>query len=199
MRRYLFRFSFVLLLITALFAGVSVSAQGPGPEPDQRGPERQERGVSAGGNWMVFESEDVMTAAKIVRFELESNNTMPDSDRRSKIVLYCKNGKLDRSDFQPSFRMSGPNRPGFWGQPQMEVTVRVDNAHSNHGWNWIGGRFLTMDKGTVRELIGAHVFRVEFLAQRRRLPPAPQVAEFSPAGLDPGRVRRACDITPKRP
>lgn len=197
MRKNLFGFSFVVLLIAAFFAGISALAQES--EPDQRAPERQERGVTAGGNWTVFESEDTMTAAKIARFELESNNTMPDSDRRSKIILYCKNGELDRSDFQPSFRMSGPNRPGFWGQPQMEVTVRVDNAHSNHGWNWFGGRFLTMDKGTVRELIGARLFRVEFLAQRRKMPPAPQIAEFSPAGLDLGRIRRACDITPKKP
>jgi hypothetical protein len=42
----------------------------------------------------------------------------------------------------------------------MEVMVRVDDAHSYHGWNWVRGRFLSMDKGTTRELIGAHVFKV---------------------------------------
>jgi hypothetical protein len=192
MHKYLSLFS--TLLLACLFTVGSAVAQDRGPDP--RGPEPEDRGtgVSAGGNWMVFESEDAMTAAKLVRFELESNNTMPDSDRRSKIILYCKNGKLDLSDFRPNLRMSGPNRPGFWGQPQMEVTVRVDNAHDHKGWNWVGGRFLSMDKGTTRELIGAHLFRVEFLSRR-----GPQIAEFSPAGLDLGKVRHACDITPKRP
>lgn len=190
MRKPLSGISIVVLLL-AIFTVSSAFAQDrdPGPEPPDRG-----TGMSAGGKWMVFESEDPMTAAKLARFELESENTLPDSDRRSKIILYCKNGKLDLSDFRPNLRMSGPNRPGFWGQPQMEVTVRVDNAHSNHGWNWVGGRFLSMDKGTTRELIGARLFRVEFLSRR-----GPQIAEFSPAGLDLGRVRSACDITPKKP
>ena len=197
MRRYFSVFSTLVVCLTVLLAGVSALAQEPGPPPnDDR---QQGAGMSAGGNWMVFQSEDAMTAAKLVRFELFSNNTMPDSDRRSKIILYCKNGKLDRAEFEPSLRMSGPNRPGFWGQPQMEVMVRVDNSHSNHGWNWFGGRYLTMDKGTVRELIGAHLFRVEFLAERRRMPPAPQIAEFSPEGIDRGRMHHACDLTPKRP
>ena len=52
----------------------------------------------------------------------------------------------------------------------MEVTVRVDNSHSEHGWNWVDGHFLSMDKGTTRELIGAHLFRVEFLS-----PQGPQI------------------------
>jgi hypothetical protein len=74
----------------------------------------------------------------------------------------------------------------------------VDNAHSEHGWNWMGNA-LSMDKGTTRELIGAHLFRVEFLGQRRKAAPAPHIAEFSPEGLDLHRVREACGITPKRP
>ncbi len=167
-------------------------AQEPGPGPE---PEMQGNGVSAGGKWMVFESEDKMTAAKLVRFELDSDNTLPDSDRRSKIILYCRNGKLELSDFHPNLRMSGPNRPGFWGQPQMEVTVRVNNSHDHKGWNWVRGQFLSMDKGTTRELIGADVFKVEFMASRR----GPQIAEFSPAGLDLHKVKHACDITPKKP
>jgi hypothetical protein len=197
MRKYLSAFSTALLLVAALVTGVSAYAQEPGrgrgPDPNAEPP-----GESAGGNWMVFQSEDAMTAAKLVMFQLESNNTMPDSDRRSKIILYCKNGKLEHTEFEPSIRMSGPNRPGFWGQPQMEVTVRVDNAHSYHGWNW-GGRSLSMDKGTVRELIGANLFRVEFLGQRRQSGPAAHIAEFSSAGLDLAKVRHACDITPKKP
>jgi hypothetical protein len=190
MRKPLSGISIVVLFLALVTVGSAFAQdRDPGPEPPDRG-----TGMSAGGKWMVFESEDSMTAAKLVRFELESENTLPDSDRRSKIILYCKNGKLDLSDFRPNLRMSGPNRPGFWGQPQMEVTVRVDNAHSHHGWNWVGGRFLSMDKGTTRELIGARLFRVEFLSRR-----GPQIAEFSPAGLDLGKVHSACDITPKKP
>ena len=170
---------------------------GPDNPPQSRGDERPQA-QNAGGKWWVFETEDKMTAAKLVEFQLESDNTMPDSDRRSKIVLFCKNGKLEHSEFQPSIRMAGPNRPGFWGQPQMEVRVRVDNKHDDHGWNWMG-RALSMDKGTTRELVGAHLFRVEFLGRRRQARPAPHIAEFSPEGLDLGRMKAACDITPKRP
>jgi hypothetical protein len=150
-------------------------------------------GVPAGGKWTEFDAEDPMTAAKKVRFELLANNA-EDRDSSAKITLFCTDGKLALSDFRPNMRMAGPNRPGFWGQPQMEVTVRVDNSHSEHGWNWVDGHFLSMDKGTTRELIGAHLFRVEFLS-----PQGPQIAEFSPDGLDLGRVSKACGLTPKKP
>lgn len=192
MRKHLSGFCLVLTMAATLFGGRLARAQepGPGPEPDMQG-----AGMSAGGKWTVFESEDKMTAARLVRFELESDNTLPDSDRRSKVILYCRNGKLELSDFHPNLRMSGPNRPGFWGQPQMEVTVRVDSSHDHKGWNWVRGQFLSMDKGTTRELIGSHIFKVEFFASRR----GAQIAEFSPAGLDLRRVKQACDITPKKP
>lgn len=229
MRKYFSGFSLTTLLMAGVLSVGSLVAQGPpqGPPPgppqdypqdQQQGPpppgqdqdhpgqpntapEEQPMGRSAnaGGNWSVFQSEDPMTAAKLVRFELTSNNTMPNSERRSKIILLCKDGKLERATFRPSIRMAGPNRPGFWGQPQMEVRVRVDDAHSDHGWNWYGGHFLTMDKGTTRELLGAHLFRVEFLGARRQQGPAPQIADFSPEGIDLGRVKSACDLTPKRP
>ena len=77
---------------------------------------------------------------------------------------------------------------GFWRM------VRVDDAHSYHGWNWIRDCFLSMDKGTTRALIGAHVFKVEISGRR-----GPEIAEFSPAGLDLAQVKHACDLTPKRP
>jgi hypothetical protein len=210
MRNRFTRFSLVLLFVAATFAAGSAFAQGPPPGPPPGPPsgykpnqtlepeQPQGDGANAGGKWMVFQTEDPMTAAKLVRYELESDNTMPDSDRHSKIILSCKNGKLEHADFEPSIRMSGPNRPGFWGQPQMEVLVRVDGSHSNHGWNWLG-RALSMDKGTTRELIGSHLFRVEFLGMRRQAPPAPQIAEFSPDGLDLSKVHHDCDISPKKP
>jgi hypothetical protein len=152
-------------------------------------------GVSAGGKWMEFHSEEKMTGAKKVRFELLSDNYLSqDPDYKPRIELVCKDNKYAYADFNPGIRLGPPNRPGFWGQPQMEVMVRVDDAHSYHGWNWIRDRFLSMDKGTTRELIGARVFKVEIRGRRGR-----EIAEFSPAGLDLARVKQACDLTPKRP
>jgi len=153
----------------------------------------QEAAIPAGGKWVEFNSEDRMTGAKKARFELLADNA-EESDESAKIILFCSDGKLELSDFRPNIRMAGPNRPGFWGQPQMEVTVRADNSHSNHGWNWVNGRFLAMDKGTTRELIGAQLFRVEFAGPR-----GPVIAEFSPAGLDLDNVSKACGLTPKKP
>jgi hypothetical protein len=152
-------------------------------------------GVSAGGKWMEFHSEDKMTAAKKVRFELLSDNYLSeDPDYKPRIELFCTNGKYTYADFNPGIRLGPPNRPGFWGQPQMEVRVRVDDGHSYHAWNWIRGRFLSMDKGTTRELIGAHVFKVEIHGRHGR-----EIAEFSPADLDLDRVKQACDMAPKKP
>ena len=149
--------------------------------------------VSAGGNWTVSSSEDRMTAAKNVRFSLASDNTN-NSDDRARVILFCTNGKLRLADFRPNLPLARPNWPGFWGQPQMRVRVRVDDAHSDHSWNWVNGHFLSMDKGTARELLGAHLFRVEFAT-----PDGPRIAEFSPQGLDLGRLHSACDLTPKHP
>lgn len=102
-----------------LLFGTLAVAQGPGQ--------------NAGGNWTMYEAEDKMTAARKVRFELEADNYLRGSDHKPRVVLFCNDGKLELGDFRPNVKISPPNRPGFWGQPQMEVTVRVDNSHSNHG------------------------------------------------------------------
>lgn len=78
----------------------------------------------------------------------------------------------------------------FWGQPQIEVMVRVDDAHGYHGWNWVRDRFLSMDKGTTRALLGANVFNVQIPGRY-----GPEIAEFSPSGLDLGQVKQSCDLT----
>jgi hypothetical protein len=154
----------------------------------------QESGTNAGGKWMEYASQDQMTLAKNARFEIDADNSLPGSNASPKIVLYCTDGKMKLADFNPGARIAPPNRPGFWGQPQMEVLVRVDNSHSNHGWNWVNGHFLSMDKGTTRELLGAQVFKVEI-----QTPQGPAIASFSPGGLDLGRVKKACGLTPKKP
>ena len=154
-----------------------------------------QRDGTAGGLWRAFYSEDTMTAAKKVTFELISNNYMH-SNRdvpEARIELFCENGKYKNSFFTPGVKLGPPNRPGFWGQPQMEVMVRVNSSHSNHGWNW-NGKSLSMDKGTARELLGAEIFKIQYLG-----PKGPEIAEFSPAGVDLGQVSRACSIGPKKP
>lgn len=160
--------------------------------------DRSAPGLSAGGNWMQYRSEDRMTARKLTRFELQANdsreNDSRDGDGRAQVVLYCSDGKLKLADFRPNLRLGRPNWGGFWGQPQMRVRVRVDDAHDDHSWNWVNGHFLSMDKGTARQLIGAHLFRIEF-----RTPDGPRIAEFSPAGLDLKLMDDACGLTPKRP
>jgi len=181
-----------------LFAGLTVVCAASLVADAQRiirSPNQDESdGVSAGGEWVEFHSEDKMTAERKVRFELLSENYLSeDPDYKPRIELVCTNGKYSYADFNPGIRLGPPNRPGFWGQPQMEVMVRVDDTHSNRGCNWIRDRFLSMDKGTTRALIGAHVFKVEIRGRR-----GPEIAEFSPSGLDLARVKQACDLTPKR-
>lgn len=151
-------------------------------------------GVNVGGNWYAFRSENKMTAAKIVRFELQADNYLSWSrDNKPRVELVCTNRKYTSADFTPGAPLGPPNRPGFWGQPQIEVMVRADDVHHTNGWNWIDGRSLSMDKGTTRELIGAHIFKVQLPGPR-----GPEIAEFSPAGLDLDQVKRACDLTPKK-
>ena len=178
----------LLALVIICAATLPVSAQSVAFSPNQG----ESDGVSAGGKARV-PSEDKMTAARKVRFELLSDNYQSeDPDYKPRIELVCTNGKYSYTDFNPGIRLGPPNRPGFWGQPQMEVMVRVDDSHGYHAWNWIRDRFLSMDKGTTRALIGAHVFKVEIRGRRGR-----EIAEFSPAGLDLDRVKRACDLTLK--
>jgi hypothetical protein len=177
----------VLICASVLAARAQSGAMSPNQDESD--------GVRAGGKWMEFHSEEKMTGAKKVRFELLSDNYLSqDPDYKPRVELICTNGKYAYADFNPGIRLGPPNRPGFWGQPQMEVMVRVDDAHSYHGWNWVRGRFLSMDKGTTRELIGANIFKVEIRGRR-----GPEIAEFTPAGLDLARVKQACDLTPKKP
>ncbi len=179
--------TFVVIAATTL----SVAAQQGAMSPYQD----EQDGVSAGGKWMQFRSEDKMTGEKKVRFELMSNNYLrEDPDSKPRVELVCKNGKYDYSDFNPGARLGRPDYPGFWGQPKMEVMVRIDDSHDHKGWNWVRGHFLAMDKGTVRGLIGAQVFNIEV-----RTRTGAQIAEFSPAGLNLDEVRHSCDLTPHKP
>jgi hypothetical protein len=155
----------------------------------------EQDGVSAGGNWMQFQSEDKMTGAHKARFELLSNNYFrEDPSYKPRVELFCESGKLKFANFNPGIRLPPPNRPGFWGQPQLEVEVRIDDTHSYHGWNWVRAQFLSMDKGTARGMIQAQIFNIAMPTRSGR-----QIAEFSPDGLDLDQVRKECDLTPKKP
>ncbi len=155
----------------------------------------EQDGVSAGGNWLEFDSTDKMTGEKKVRFQLQSNNYFrEDNDYKPRVNIFCSNGKYKWAEFNPGMRLVPPNRPGFWGQPQLEVEVRTDDTHDHKGWNWMRDHFLSMDKGTVRGMIGANVFNIALPTRSGR-----QIAEFSPSGLNFDRVKQACDLTPKKP
>jgi hypothetical protein len=174
-----------------IFCAVLSFAQSGAMSPYQD----EQDGISAGGKWMEFHSVDKMTGAKKVRFELVANNYFrEDPNYKPRIELYCEAGKMKLADFNPGVRLPPPNRPGFWGQPQLEVEVRIDDFHTYHGWNWVRGHFLSMDKGTARGLMAAQVFNVALPTRSGR-----QIAEFSPAGLNVEQVRQACDLTPKKP
>ena len=180
------------VLLSFLIGAAALAAAQSGAMTPYQG---ESDGVSAGGQWLEFHSTDKMTGAKKVRFEIQADNYFrEDPEYKPRVNLSCNDGKLKWSDFNPGVRLAPPNRPGFWGQPQLEVMVRVDDAHYFKGWNWMRGRFLSMDKGTVRGLIGAKVFKVELPTRSGR-----QIAEFSPGGLNLDRVKQACDLTPKKP
>ena len=73
-------------------------------------------GVSAGGKWMEFHSDDKMTGAKKVRFEIQSDNYFrEDPDYRPRVNLYCSDGKLKFGDFNPGVKLPPPNRAGLLG------------------------------------------------------------------------------------
>ena len=180
-----------VLASVVVLCSVSAFAQGGSMSPYQG----ERDGVNAGGKWMMFEGEDKMTGAKRVRFELLAENYFKeDPDYKPRVELICENGKYKLSSFNPAVRVP-PNRPGFWGQPQLEAQVRVDDVNYYKGWNWEGrGRFLSMDKGTARGLMQAHVFNIAIPTRSGR-----QIAEFDPDGLNIDQVRKACDLSPKKP
>jgi hypothetical protein len=181
----------VVLFLLLFTWAAAACAQGGRMSPNQD----ESDGISAGGNWFEFSSVDKMTGAKKVRFELQSDNFFKeDPNYKPRVNLFCENGKLKLGDFNPGVRLPPPNRPGFWGQPQLEVMVRVDDVHYHKGWNWLRGHYLSMDKGTIRGLLGAQVFNIALPTRSGR-----QIAEFSPGGLNYDRVKQACDLTPKKP
>ena len=120
-----------LFLALACAATIGVYAQTGALSSDQD----KEDGISAGGKWMQFRSEDKITGAKRFRFERSSGtNFREEADYNPRIELFCSGGKLQQTYFNPGAELGPPNRHGFWGQPQMEVMVRIDDAH-DQAWH----------------------------------------------------------------
>lgn len=190
------RFTLIMKSFVAFFAFLGVAALSANAQHTVASPYQGEGdGISVGGGWVEFRSEDKMTGHRMVRFELQADNYLSLSpDYKPRIEMVCTNRKYSYADFNPGMPLGPPNRPGIWGQPQIEVMVRIDDTHHYHGWNWIRGRFLSMDKGTTRQLLGSHIFKVQIPGPR-----GPEIAEFSPAGLDLARVKQDCDLKPKKP
>jgi len=185
------RFGLAAVAASLVLTAASAFAQQGAMSPYQG----EQDGVTTGGKWMAFRSEDKMTGAKKVRFELLANNYFrEDPDYKPRVEIVCSDGKYERADFDPGARLGRPDYPGFWGQPKMEVRVRIDASHDNKGWNWVRGRFLSMDKGTIRGMIGAQVFNVEVKTRTGYA-----IAEFSPGGLNLDEMKHACDLTPRKP
>lgn len=165
---------------------------GPPPAPPgmSRPAGNQVPGVSAGGKWQKFDTRSPMTNASQIRFQLQADNPLRDSRSNPEVNIYCANGHYTGAQFSPNVRIN-PTRPGFWGQPQVQVVVRADDHHDLPKWNW-NGRFLDMDKDTVRRLIAATVFKVQL--------PGPEgyIAGFSPAGLGLDQFESACHLDPKK-
>src|SRR5262249_2016071 len=86
------------------FAGLAVvclAVLGAGAQRRVMSPYQGERdGVSAGGNWVEFHSEEKMTGDKKVRFELQSDNYLSVSpEYKPRVELVCTNRKYTYADF----------------------------------------------------------------------------------------------------
>src|ERR1039457_5604798 len=88
----------VLAGLTLLCAASAFAQGGPmSPYQDEKD------GVSAGGKWMEFQSEDKMTGAKKVRFELVADSYFrADPNYQPRVDLFCEDGKLKLADFTPA-------------------------------------------------------------------------------------------------
>ena len=184
------------VFLCLIASGLAQAQSGPPPAgPSQVQDEPREGKVtpiSAGGKWLEFDSKDPMTDVKRARFQLEGDNPLRDSERNPKVNIFCESGNYVFGHFVPGVRVR-PDHPSFWGRPQVEVRVRADSNLDHHGWNW-NGRFLDMDKDSVRRLTGATAFKIQLPG-----PDSPDnIATFSPAGLNLTQFENACHLKPKR-
>ena len=102
-------------------------------------------GVSAGGQWLEFRSDDKMTGAKKVRFELQSNNYFrEDPNYKPRVNLLCENGKLGLADFNPGVRLPPRTAPASgdslnsrsWSGWTASITTRAGTGNAAISFPW---------------------------------------------------------------
>jgi len=101
-----------------------------------------------GGKWMEFRSEDKMTGAKKVRFELLANNYFrQDPDYKPRVEMVCTNGKYQYADFNMAGGWDGRIIPAFGASPRWKSWSASMAAMTTRDGTGFAGRFLAMDKG----------------------------------------------------
>ena len=130
-----------LVLACFALAALSAFAQGGSMSPYQG----EQDGVSAGGKWMKFQSEDKMTGAKKVRFELLADNYFhEDPNYKPRVDSVCEDGKLKLADFNPGVRLPPPESSRLLGT----ASARSRSPHrrlSHSPWLELGARTLPLD------------------------------------------------------
>ena len=155
-----------------LLCAASAFAQGGSMSPYQD----EKDGVSAGGKWMKFQSDDKMTGAKKVRFELLADNFFKeDPDYKPRVDLYCEAESSSWPTSIPACACLLPIAPASGASRKWKSRSASTTVTPIKGWNWVRGHFLSMDKGTTRGLLGAQVFNVALPTRNGR-----EIAEFSP-------------------
>ena len=106
-RRFARTSRFLTLICTLMLSGIALLCATAFAQRGAMSPYQGERdGVTAGGNWMEFQSEDKMSGAKRIRFELVANNYFrEDPDYKPRVELFCEDGKLKLADFNPGVRL----------------------------------------------------------------------------------------------
>ena len=104
MRKCFSGFSLSTWIIAAVLAAGTALAQGP-PPPQPKQLEKEPQGESAGGKWYVFQSEDPMTAAKLVTFQIESDNTTAIAGRGWRFI--ARTASTSTQNSSPAFACQG--------------------------------------------------------------------------------------------
>jgi hypothetical protein len=93
--------------------------------------QNEQDGVSAGGKWMQFQSEDKMSGAKRVRFELMADNYFrEDPDYKPRVELYLRSWQVQAGRFQSRSETATSQSPRFLGTAATRGEVRIDDFHT---------------------------------------------------------------------
>jgi hypothetical protein len=161
--------------------------------PAQDSPSRT---VDAGGKWTAHITEDKFTSKPFTRFELTGDESITGGQESGypsfEIDCAFKDGKVRwvTSRLNSSVALGPPNMPSpLTGAPEQIVKLRANDKYYNHHWV-MGPRAHSffVDKDATKEILRSTNARVEFRDRANR----PQVAIFSPAGLDRELLKKSC-------